>query len=77
MPAPLPHSTTENGHETLQDHKLNLNPELHRLPVHFGPDFHHEKQKYRPVSAFGRKVIDMQYHALPIEYANNALLIGK
>ncbi|CAM0610664.1 Uncharacterised protein [Acinetobacter baumannii] len=62
MPAPLPHSTTENGHETLQDHKLNLNPELHRLPVHFGPDFHHEKQKYRPVSAFWQ---EGHRHAVP------------
>jgi len=35
MPAPLHHSTTENEHETLQDHKLNFNLELHRRPVHF------------------------------------------
>ncbi len=54
MPVPLPHSTTENGHDTLQDHKLNLNPELHRLPVHFGPDFHRQKQNIALVQRFGR-----------------------
>lgn len=52
MPAPLHHSTTENEHETLHDHKLNLNLELHRRPVHFGPDSRHGKQKYHLSSAF-------------------------
>ncbi len=56
----------------LQDHKLNLNPELHRLPVHLDLTFTMKSKNIALFQLFGR---EGYRHAVPCPAPSSTLIM--